>query len=468
METLLQKTTIPGTYQAHADINVRFRILIELLIILLLSYGSVYGQESQTQILKNFESGSYSVYKVADKKLQPVSKPWPVQISEDASQVTVKRAGIIDEVFKPDVPGYPAYYAYKVFRLSFINDYAVYYEWNGKQQSTTKYVLVKPGGKFNGRLEEVNNEIETYAKATFKNQTNARADVKEQKQHMAEAERLANSLENKQVSKIEIKLVSQPEKVAHFSEAIRYGVVATLANGEKLSTPNLGGKIPWSDFKLTNKGCSNTAIEARVDEDADQLINDEVVLQVSSIYHTNLTAKKAISTTNDVSIKVNQNGFWGNERHKYMTVFQGIDGQHAGPADNLIIKVKTIKHAQTGASLNKIEIFNQTKNKTVARYKLTPTTNLTVNAIGGQGMNGRKGRKSETVGGNGGNGANGGQVTLLKDPSVKQLSITINNQGGRGGKGGAPYYSTGRMGNAGNSGRDGVLTTRVESVNLNF
>ncbi|MEP2023322.1 MAG: hypothetical protein ABJH98_14680 [Reichenbachiella sp.] len=468
MKPLLEYSTNHCAYLAHRETHVWSRILIEILVLLLLSYGSVIGQESQSQILKNFESGSYSVYKVANKKLQSVSKPWPVQITDDASQVTIKRAGIIDEVFKPDVPGYPAYFAYKVFRLSFINDYAVYYEWNGKQQATTKYVLVKPGGKLDGKLEDVNRSVETYAIATFKNQTNARADVKEEKAELAEAERKANSLEDKQVSKIEIKLVSQPEKVAHFSEAIRYGVVATLSNGAKLSTPNLGGKIPWSDFKLSNTGCSNTIEQARVDEDASKLPKDEIVLQVSSIYHTNLKAKKAIPTTNDVSINVNQNGFWGSERHKYMTIFQGVDGQHAGPGDNLIIKVKTVKHAKTGASLNKIEVFNQTKNKTVARYKLTTNTQLTINAKGGQGMDGWKGRKGETVGGNGGNGARGGNVTLIKDPSVSQLNIIINNQGGRGGKGGPPYYSTGRIGNAGNSGNDGVLTTNVAPVKLNF
>lgn len=468
MKPLLQKPTNPCDYLAHAEINVRFRILIELLFVMLLSYGSVYGQESQIEILKSFESGSYSIYKAADKKLQSLSKPWPVQIEADASQITVKRAGIIDEVFKPDVPGYPAYFAYKTFRLSFIDDYAVYYEWNGKQQATTKYVLIKPGGKLDAKLDDVNRNVEAYAIATFKNQTSARADVKEQKAELAEAERRVNSLQDKQVSKIEIQLVSKPEKVAHFSEAIRYGVVATLANGNKLSTPNLGGKIPWSDFELSNIGCTNTEGEARVDEDASKLSNDEIVLQVGSVYHSNLKAKKAIPTTNDVSIKVNQNGFWGNERHKYMAVLQGVDGQHAGPADNLIIKVKTVKHTKTGAAINKIEIYNETKSKTVARYKLTPNTNLTINAIGGQGMNGWKGRQSETAGGNGGNGARGGNVTLIKDPSVKQLNITINNQGGRGGKGGQPYYSTGHKGNDGNNGNDGMLTTRVASVNLNF
>ena len=56
--------------------------------------------------------------------------------------------------------------------------------------------------------------------------------------------------------------------MGHFSEAIQYGVVATLKDGSQLKSPNLGGQIPWSDFKLDHKGCSNTVDEVRVDEDA--------------------------------------------------------------------------------------------------------------------------------------------------------------------------------------------------------
>lgn len=434
--------------------------------------SAVFGQESQNEILKKFESGNYSVYKLdTKKKFIKVKKAWPLEIIKNGSSVSkvmVKRAGILDEVFEADVVGYPAYFSFKNYRLSFIKNYAVYYEWNGKQEAKTKYILVKSGGSFSQSLESVNKNIASYAVATFKNQTNARANVKEQKAELAEVERQKNSLQNKSVTKIDIKLISKPTKVAHFSEAIKYGVVATLKDGTVLKTPNLGGKIPWEDFILTNKGCSNTIDEVRVDENASKFPNDQITISVTAKYHPALKALKNISTTNDVSIVVNQNGFWGWERHKHMTVFQGVDGQHAGRADNLVIKVKTVSHKQTGSRINKIEIYNTTDNKLVARYKLSPQTELIVNAKGGQGDDGRKGRKSESSGGNGGNGGAGGTITLIKDPSVNKLNITINNSGGRGGNGGAPYYSTGVKGNTGVSGSNGRIINQTKSLTLKF
>jgi len=430
------------------------------------------GQESQNEILKNFASGQYNVYKLnSKKKFEKVKKAWPIEFTKNGSNVSkvlVKRAGILDELFQADIPGYPAYFAFKNFRLSFIKDYAVYYEWNGKQQAKTKYVLVKSGGSFNENFESINKDVATYAIATFKNQTGARANVKEAKAELAEAERKGNSLEDKSVLKIEIQLVSKPSIISHFSEAIKYGVVATLKDGNILKTPNLGGKIPWDDFILSHEGASNTIDEVRVDENAANIPNDMIKLKITSKYHNSLKASKSINTTNNLSIQVNQNGFWGWERHKYMTVFQGVDGQHAGRADNLVVKVKTVSHKQTGVKINKIQIYNTTDDKLVAQYKLLPSTELIINAKGGQGDSGKKGRKSENKGGNGGNGGAGGKVTIIKDPSVSKCNITINNNGGRGGNGGAPYYSSGIKGNSGVSGDNGKISNQVKTVTLNF
>jgi hypothetical protein len=440
--------------------------------LLFLWCSSVKSQESQNTILSNFESGNYIIYKVNDKKkFELVKKKWPVEITKQGdkvSQVLVKRAGILDELFKVDVPGYPAYFAFQTFRLSFIKNYAVYYEWNGKQQATTKYILVKEGGSFSEKLDAVNKNIAVYATATFKNQTGARANVKETKEKEAEIQRKINSIEGKGVSKIEIKLLSTPSKVAHFSEAIPYGVIATLKDGSQLKTPNLGGEIPWEDFKLNHKGCSNTIDEIRVDEDAKFLTEDRVFLSVESNYNSSLKTSKFINTTNDVNIQVNQNGFWGWERSKYMTVFQGQDGQHAARGDNLTIKVKTVVHKQTGTPINKIEIYNNSKNKLIAQYKLTPSTELIINTKGGQGDKGRKSREGDSVGGKGGNGGDGGLVTVIKDPSVTHFNLTINNGGGQGGQGGAPHYSSGSQGNNGSNGSNGNTVTQTQSITLNF
>lgn len=468
---------LPKVHLNHTIIDVSFltnRCFLKLaMVILLLSSGLLANaQKSQIEILQEFNSGSYIVYKLGEKnKFEKIKKQWPIEITKSGdriSKVLVKRAGILDEFFVPDVPGYPAYFAYKTFRLTFLNGFAVYYEWNGKEQATTKYVLAKDGGSFNLDFEATNKKVADYAKATFKMQTTARADVKVEKAVLAESERKANSLQGKAVATIAIQLIEKPEKVGHFSKAIQYGIVATLKNGSKLKTANLGGEIPWEDFKLSHKGCSNTIDEVRVDEDASSLTEDAIILNVASTYHPGLKTKKIINTTNDVSIQSNSNGFWGWERKKHMTVFQGIDGQHAGHGDYLTVKVKTVSHKRTGAKINKIEVYNETEQKTISRYKLTPSTKLIINATGGQGMDGRKGRDSESVGGNGGNGGRGGNVTLIKDPSVSTLNIEINNQGGKGGAGGPPYYSSGSRGNKGSRGEDGEKVTRTQSVSLNF
>ncbi|WP_299109300.1 hypothetical protein [uncultured Tenacibaculum sp.] len=447
----------------------------QLALILLLLPFFVLGQKNQNEILAGFQSGKYTVFKVEKVsykkyKMVKVKKQWPIQITKggtEVSNVLVKRAGILDENFIPDVPGHPAYFSFKSYRLTFINGLGIYYSWNGKEQATTKYVFSK-SVSLSKKYEELNKMVADYAKAVFKNQTSARANVKEQKKAVAEAERKKNSLENKEVSNIQIKLINKPQKVAHFSEAIKYGVVATLKDGSKLSTENLGGKLPWSDFTLKNKGCSNTIDEVRVDEDAKSLKEDRITIELISKYHPSLKAVKHINTTNNISIQVNQNGFWGYNRHKHVTVFQGKNGQHAGRGDNLTIKVKTVTHKQTGVKLNKIDIYNTTKQKHVARYKLTTGTKLIVNNQGGGGMNGFEGSKSSPNGGNGGNGGAGGNILLIKDPSVTKLNIELNNSGGAAGKGGAPKYSHASRGRNGVAGDPGRTTKQTKAVQLNF
>ncbi|MBV1924508.1 MAG: hypothetical protein KUG68_10830 [Flavobacteriaceae bacterium] len=442
-------------------------------LVMLLAFMTSIGQESQNTILSKFESGKYTVYKLnSKKKFEKVKKAWPVEINKTGDQVTsilIKRAGILDELFEADVPGYPAYFAFKLFRVSFINDYAVYYEWNGKQEAKTKYILVKPGGSFSGNFETINKNVANYATATFKNQTGARANVKEQKAELAEAERKINSLEGKAVSKIEIQLVSNPSKVAHFSDAIQYGIVATLKDGSVLKTPNLGGKIPWEDFTLSHEGSSNTIDEVRMEEDASKVPNDQIVLNAAVKYQTSIKASKSISTTNDVSIRVSQNGFYGADRAKATKRATFGASQRGGDGDQLLIKVKTVKHKQTGAPLNKIEIYNETDRKLIAQYKLTPSTVLTINSNGGKGQWGSDGTSNSFPNGdNGGNGGNGGNVTIVKDPSVSTLNITVNNNGGKGGKGGKRHNINGTSGSVGSTGNNGTTNNQTKSVSLKF
>jgi len=431
------------------------------------------AQESQNTILKNFETGNYTVYKInTKKKFEKVKKTWPVEITKNGgnvSKVLVKRAGILDELFEADVPGFPAYFAFKTFRISFMKDYAVYYEWNGKQEAKTKYILVKPSGSFSGSLDAINKNVASYAIATFKNQTGARANVKEAKAEIAEAERKVNSLEGKEVLKIEIQELTTPSKVAHFGEAIKYGVIATLKDGSVLKTPNLGGKIPWEDFILSHEGCSNTIDEVRMEENASKIPNDQIVLNIALKYQKSLKDSKSIPTTNDVSIQASRNGFYGANRAKATNRSTFGGSQRGGDGHNLIIKVKTVKHKQTGAALNKIEIYDDSKQKLISQYKLTPETELIINSNGGNGQRGSDGSSSSFPNGdNGGNGGNGGNITIIKDPSVSKFNITINNQGGKGGNGGKRHNLNGTSGNTGTTGNKGAINTTSKSIKLKF
>jgi hypothetical protein len=426
------------------------------------------AQQSQHEILKDYESGSFSVFKINEKgKFEEIKKKWPIQLSksdENTTGVLVKRAGILDENFKPDVPGYPAYYLFQTFRLTFQPNYVAYYTWDARRfQAKAKYVFVKVGSSLNLKPEELNAKVSAYCKATFTQQTSARADVKDAKL----TELAKYSIKGKEVAKIEVKLLNKPSSVAHFSPAIEYGVIATLKDGQVFKTKNLGGKMPWDDFSFKHTGASDTPSPARVDEDANDLMQDKIVLNVASKYNANIKASASLNATYDMSVQVNHNGYWGGEAHKHRTVFQGIDGQNADHAKHLTIKVVTITHKQTGERVNKIEIINTFSGDVLARFKLTPNTNLIVNAKGGNGMNGNNGRESRPEGGNGGRGGNGGNVTVLKDASVGAFSITINNQGGKGGSAGKGHY-IGRNGNSGSGGSNGTTTTKGASVNLAF
>jgi hypothetical protein len=317
-------------------------------------------------------------------------------------------------------------------------------------------------------LDAVNLSVQKYVVATFKNQHTAKAEQKEELAKIKETERKANSLEGKEVLSIELQIVEQPSQIAHFGKAIHYGVVATLKNGEKLKTSNIGGKLPWEDFILSHEGCSNIAEIVNVENDAAKIPNDEVIFNITSLYHKELKASKSINTTNDVGVQVSRNGFRGIDRSEHQTVFQGVDGQHAGNGEMLTIKVVAAKHKKTGMPLNKIEVYSESQKQIVGRYKLTPSTALIVNSRGGQGMDGRKGYESSKMGGKGGNGGDGGDVTIIKDPSVQEFNITVNNQGANGGNGGPPAHKYDTKGPDGNRGSNGSVNNQTQKVVLNF
>ena len=452
------------------------RFFLTFLVALFFGLSSS-AQKNQNEILANYASGKYGVYKVEKVsydtyKMVPVKKQWPIEFTKSGNNITnvlVKRSGILDENFIPDVPGYPAYFSYSTYRLSFIDGLGVYYSWNGKGHATTKYVFVKTGSSLKLKYEELNTKVADYANAVFKGQTSARANVKEKKAELAEIERKENSLQGKQVNKIEIKLVNKPSKIAHYSDAINYGIIATLKDGTQLKTPSLGGKLPWDDFNLQHKGCSNTIDKVQVDVDAKTLTQDRISLVAVSKYHPTLKAEKHINTTNDLDFQVAKNGFHGSNRHNATNTTVIGRSQRGGNGHNLTIKVKKTTHKQTKVPLLKVEVFDKTENTIVGRYKILPSTQISIYSNGGPGQWGSDGSSSNYPNGDkGGSGGNGGNITIIKDPSVSVFNITVENKGGNGGSGGKRYNINGSNGDRGNTGQKGIFKTITKSVTLNF
>lgn len=445
-----------------------------LYFVLFLVIGTLhcFAQQSQNELFERYADGLYHVYMANDKgKLEQVAKEWPIQIIKNSgtvSKILLKRSGILDENFVPDVPGYPAYYYYKNYRLTFLPEYVVYYEWNAKQEAKVKYIFVKEGERFKASLDAANAEVQKYVTATFANQSSAKATRKADQAKEAEAERKQNSLAGKEVTKLAIQFVDLPDQIAQYGKAISYGVIATLQDGTQLKTANLGGKMPWEDFELHHIGCTNLPEIVQVETDAAKIPNDEIVLNIVPKAFPKLKISKKIVCTYDVPIQLNRNGVRGMGRGQKEVVFQGVDGQDGGPAENLTVKVTAGKHNQTGKAINKIQVYSNSRNEVIAQLKLDPSTSLVINSIGGAGMNGRKGYKSSHVGGKGGNGGNGGHVTIIKDPSVKSLDLEINNQGGAGGKGGPAAQNYDSPGADGSAGRNGTRNTKTENVLLDF
>lgn len=120
------------------------------LIISIFCSVSLAQNKNQNELSKSFDNDNYLVFKVEGDKISEVSKKWETKIYRSESQdgqgnklvekVEVNRSGVILETFTPDVALYPAYFGMGDNRLTFLNEYLIYYIWR-KEQAEIKYVL---------------------------------------------------------------------------------------------------------------------------------------------------------------------------------------------------------------------------------------------------------------------------------------------------------------------------------------
>ncbi|WP_291720720.1 hypothetical protein [Bernardetia sp.] len=429
-------------------------ILLSLCAYSALLFHSVSAQQSQNELLKNFTATSLNVFKLTEPKykkfkFEKASKQWPISIEKNGnsiSKVVLNRAGIIEEPYEPDLNEYPAYFKDLKHRVVFIDDNFYYIKWSGGK-ATIKYILTEKESVDKDHAAHIS-KIEEYIRKTVAAQSEDRAEIAAEQAQKDAAEALANSLKGKKVQNIAVKWISDKSETGHLVK-FNYGIEATLADGKVLKTKNLGGKMPWDDFKITVKGAEFGEETITISQNANVIPNDNVVMTVQSKYQSNIKTTAKLPVHYNTGLHVNYFGERGGVVH--LTVSPGYRGQNG---KDLIVSVKSATTAN-GEKVNQIEIKDANSGVVLRRLKMKPTAALILNLQGGSGSFGRDSTR-------GGNGGDGGDVTIIKDPSVGTFTYTINNQGGNGGKH-EDYRSY-----DGSQGSKGAINVRTSSVNFSW
>lgn len=427
-----------------------------LLIIFLFSCSAVLAQKSQNEELASMESASYFVYKPVEKSsnrfvFEKATKPWPVEFRKEGNyftEILIKRAGIVDELYTVDLPAYPAYYngGNKNFVVSVIDRKIFYYTWSSKSGATIEYILSNDSP---GKYDDEKALLEEYRTTILSKQSGAREDRVEEKEELLAQEQLENTLEGKEIKSLKIKLVEASESLGLLS-IVHIGIEVELADGKILKTKNLGGKTPYTDFDFIAKSGDFAGGDFKVASDSRKIVNDEIYLEAKSKFDNSPSAKftLALNYKSDINYWFfgaggaygTANG-WGNEL--------GKDGQNA--KDVIITAdIETIN----GERVALITLVNGSTGELVAEAKLNLENTITINAKGGNGGTGCDGRHLKGDGTRGGNGGDGGNV-MLSGSASQSLKIVVMNEGGIGGKGGSAengYNSKGADGSHGAKG----------------
>jgi len=160
--------------------------------------------KNQNAILAKYNSGSYTVYRNDQGKLDKVNKVWPIVITKASGKdangndliesVLVKRAGVVDENFVPDLKEQPGYFSYDANKLIFFNEYAAYYKQTSNSDGLVIYdVLYEfiPEGGSSKSLKTAAEDIAAYRTATLNSQSTTRTVIAQNKEANETKERWA-------------------------------------------------------------------------------------------------------------------------------------------------------------------------------------------------------------------------------------------------------------------------------------
>lgn len=432
------------------------------IIILLAITFDVFSQENQNVEIAQLESGNFPVYKVVEKgyqdyRFEAATKSWPVEFYKNGNDVTgmlVKRAGIIEEKYEADLPGFPAYYKTSTtdIVLSVIDKKIYYYTWSVKSGAKIEYILssAKPQ-----KYPEEKALLDAYRNSIKEKQTGTRTERIEENTAREAREILENTLEGKEIKSVRLKAINLPDKLGLLT-VFAVGIEVELTNGVILKTKNLGGKTPYTDFETSVKGGEFAGGDFKVANDSRQILNDKVEIVAWSKFD-----KKKVSGTYAQAL---------NYKSDLMYNYQGASGstgraavvgisQHGGDGkDGRSVSMQVNSYTLGDNTVLKVSISDANSGQLLTEAKINSLNKITLNVSGGNGGDGVSGRYAyEGNGGNGGNGGRGGNVSISGN-GVGLLNIDVQNKGGKGGSGGeAKVANINTRGSNGSSGQQGTL-----------
>lgn len=304
------------------------------------------------------------------------------------------------------------------------------------------------------------------------------------------AAREANTLQGKDIKSIAA-MVDKDEfsiPLAKPGGNVPIRVDATLSNGFKLSTKEMGGgRTPWDNYKV-EVGTGGTFNNGKVEiiDDARKIVNHKVELTVSSVYQPTLTSKLELPMRYDIDYtarcngktekvnafqlngKTGQNGYEGKSGGTTMpggngtngtSGQDGLDGTHGTNGETVEAYIELYSDPILKKDVLRAKVKSLTT-QTEKYYIVDPEKGgLIIDASGadgidggngGHGGNGGKGGVGSSWGlagnggnggngGDGGNGGNGGTVSLHVDTKAQKYlntAIVVTNIGGKAGKAG--------------------------------
>lgn len=344
----------------------------------------------------------------------PLKSSWPckLELKEDAKFGQIISVSGTDYYPKlnDDSKVVPYYYSQGgVGRLYLNGNTVVRYS---KSQSSDEVILdqlliAKSNQK--GLMAEIA-AYERWALAAVEADENAGDADRKAKREAEAAARLAKyGLEGKSVKSIEIK-PNVPDVFGHYV-SYGYDIIATLADGTKISTAD-GGYI--SDYEVTKSSGTYNKFENGF------LSSDELVITAK------VKSKPSVTATEKIAIPYNQNV-------QFLLFGRGWHHREGDNGSNTEVYIKQENHSVTGKPVLRVRIKSTAAHAPLSEFSISPNNTIVIDTHGGEGGN------------DGGSfrGGHGGNITVYKDPSVDNFKLDHNT---RGGQGGTSYANDGRDG----------------------